>query len=485
LLCLTVALVYGGIFKYPFIQDDWYIFNSIRSLGTGGFLHHAITPTDNSFYRPVAQPYFLLVYKLFFPDSTVMHGIALIIHALNSIIIVRIVAKLIQNDLVAWSSGFLYAAAVTIHMDSLLWMVGTYDLLGSTFFFSSILFVINGKFKSSFVVFVLALLTKESTIILLPVLFLIASVQFLNSNSLQHSLRLSFSVLWMHLIAFLVYLGIRMNFITVFPVNIENPYVMNFSVRTVLDNSILALRWYGEGVSPYFIPGGGMVIAIGMLILLVVFTRITKLSLGMVVLLWGWIIVGLLPVLFLEKHFFRYYLTYSFVPVLVIIILGTQNILIALLHRKNINGILAVFVGCMVIVSAIYFSNLNARGHTTPTMDGSNNLIRKGAVSTMVHDFLVRQHPDIQPGTTLLFNWLPAIAFGKDVGPQFWYGDTTLRVFEIQQVRCGDRGLYTITPTGENSREFYLDPAKIIFLEFHGDRLREVDAEHFFMKDYR
>jgi hypothetical protein len=480
LLFLTVLLVYGAVLKYPFIQDDWYIFNSIRSLGAGGFLHHTVFPAENFFYRPAAQPYFLFVYKLFFPDPTGMHIIALILHAINSIIVVQIVAKLLQNDFVAWCSGFLYAGAVTIHMDSLLWMVGMYDILGSSFFFLSILLVISGKFKLSFATFALALLTKESTIILLPILFLIQDLQFSKSNSLPRSFRLSFSVLWMHIAALLIYVGVRLNYFAALPVDTDNPYAMGFNVRTVLENIVLALRWYGEGISPYFIAGEGMVIASGLFVLLVVFTRVAKLSSGMVLLLWGWILLGLLPVLFLEKHFFRYYLTYSLVPVLLIVVVGMQNILAALFRKKNMNGILAIAIGGIAISSAFYFSDLNSRGHAIPTMDGSNNLIRKGAVSTMVHDFLMQRHPEVSHGTAFLFNWVPTIAFGKDVGPQFWYDDTSLQVFEIQQVKYDSRGVYYSGSNDEAAKRNYLDPAKIIFFDFHGERFREVEVREFF-----
>jgi len=114
-------------------------------------------------------------------------------------------------------------------------------------------------------------------------------------------------------------------------------------------------------------------------------------------------------------------------------------------------------------------------------VSGSNNLIRKGAINEMVRAFLFQHFPKPVQGTTFLFNWVPTVGFGKDVGPQFWYNDTSLHVFEIQEVGRDSGGVYPVSSVRTNNGSRYLDPQTVIYLEFHGERLKQVSVNDFFL----
>jgi hypothetical protein len=110
---------------------------------------------------------------------------------------------------------------------------------------------------------------------------------------------------------------------------------------------------------------------------------------------------------------------------------------------------------------------MSRKGIDVPPINGSNNLLRKGAVVNLLHDYLFSTHPVLPKGTTIVLDWMPASAFCGNAGPRIWYGDTTLQVYEIQNT-VDSLGFAAKQDPG---RPF--DPLRTILITFHGGPVSE------------
>lgn len=183
----------------------------------------------------------------------------------------------------------------------------------------------------------------------------------------------------------------------------------------------------------------------------------------------GWFLVGLLPVLPLAGHAFRYYLVLS-LPALILLLLRTTMSVIPRMKnsRKAYMGVIITLL-CINIASAyVTFAQADDRGFDVPTVEGSNNLSRKGAIVNLVQKYLREKHPTLAKGSCLVFDWIPTGAFCRNAGPRIWYRDTTLMVYEIQDIVRDSTGIRARQRGGAP-----IDSAKLVLMEFHGDYLRE------------
>jgi predicted membrane-bound dolichyl-phosphate-mannose-protein mannosyltransferase len=484
LLMTAILSVFWVIFKYPYIQDDWLIIGSIKSLGNVGYLTGIFSDNNSLFFRPVGQLYFLIIYNLFHLNTFGFHLIALVLHFFSSLMVVKIVKYLTNDPLTSWAAGFLYAVAIKIHMDSLLWMAGFYDIGGAFFFFLSMIFFIRKKWLLSGLAYCLALFTKESTIILLPVLLLYGLYMDKSEKRLGKKIWSQLKNIRVQLIALFIYVLVRLPLFTSLPVESNHPYRIQLTVEQFIANTILFINWSVEAINPFIdLPSMSIVAAILIASSILLIHMKNRTEIYKMVFLEGWIIIGIFPVIFLSDHFYRYYLTYSLPAFILIIILGLKELSSLFINNKKIiqNAIIGVTL-VSIISSSYYFSEMDKQGFNIPTMQGSGNLIRKGAIVKMVQNYLGNHKPTLQPGTTFLFNWIPTVAFGKEQGPRIWYNDNSIQVYEIQHVGRDNVGIFPITERMESSTNKFLELDKTIFLAFHGDYIREVSEDQFFKK---
>ncbi len=469
-LAAVVYVIYRGTLSYPFIQDDWGILRELNAQGPWQWLTRSFLPVAGGFYRPLGRLYFALLWPLFGVAPAGYHVLALVLHTVNSILVASLAGSLTADRRVGLTAGFLYAGAATIHLDTLSWIVGCYDLLGALFFFLSIRFYLHGKSGLSLAAFAAAMLSKEATFILPVVLLFIIlphnpkerirfssvvrEVRFLRNHFLLMAL---FGGLWY----FLVRPGVTAAG--------GDPYAMSFTAANLAANLTLYVRWSFEYLHPWMPDAWNLWATLVALVVVggisFALRRTTSSRLPLLAALW--FIGGLLPVLPFTHHGFRYYLIYSF-PAFGLIF----GLLISTLTRSRkevTGGVMLILIVVSLISAYRYCHELDALGFNTPTLDGSNNLQRKAAIVTMVHDHMMDKYPVLPERSICIFDWLPTVAFYGDAGPQIWYSDSTIHVFEIQQVGEDSLGLYRTDARGPR---MYLKPAEAVLFEFHGDVLR-------------
>lgn len=458
------------------------VISSIREMGNIGYLIDAFSVGPGLFFRPVGKLFFQLIYSLFGLNPSGFHLVFLLTHFVNSMLVVLIASKISDDLFLSWTTGFLYATALKIHIDPMLWMVGFYDIGGALFFFTAVIFFIRKKLIFSSVSCGLALFTKEPTIILLPLLFLLGIFKGEAGTPLREKILNAARNLRWHAAVITIYLILRMPYPGVATLDGGNPYDLELTVSKLLGNLATYTGWTIEAVNPYISAGNGVVYIVLLSVLLFYLLR-RKSASSLILLLGSWVILTLLPVLFLSTHLFRYYLTYSLPASLLLMALMVRELLnIVVKNAKVVRGILVAASVCCVISGSYYFTDLDHQGYDIPTMEGSGNLIRKGTIVNMTHDFLLENYPALPEGSTILFNWIPTISFGREIGPRIWYRKDSIHVFELQQLARDSAGIYVRDRLPEGGRRPYLESASIIFLAFHGDYLRRVPADAFFDK---
>jgi hypothetical protein len=457
-VCLVSVLAYGPSLRLPFVQDDWHALYAANTVPTVSYLADAFWPVGKLLYRPLGATYFLLLYKLFGLAPLGFHIIALALHTLNAFLVFLVAVRLTGRMPIAAAAGVLFVAAATIHADTLLWMVGFYDLGSLCLFLTAFLLYLNGRTTLSAAAFALSLLVKESAVALAAVFFLHA---LLLDRQRLRSLR-------PHIVILALYLFVRWVGWPVASPGRTETYEMVFSQVALLANVKLLFRWSYEVLFPFWtadsIVVGSTGIAAVVIGLLVGVPgkagRRKRLALGLFLL--GWIITGLVPVLFLKHQFFRYYAVYSLGPFLLLAVLLLMRLLASIPRLPQIvaASTLAVFVLANAGVNAALQNERFQKG-SAPVVrvyDGTNHLIRKCAIVRSVQNQILERYPSLQPGAMIVLGGIDRTPFAGSLGPRLWYNDTTITV-------C-TKGEYDSLGTS-NTKQM----RQVLVLTFSGDTL--------------
>lgn len=473
LLALTVGFIYWPVVKYPFIQDDWCILNSLVKDGIPGFLTNAFVSYQTKFYRPVSQLIIALLYDTFGLNPVGYHTVALILHALNSFLVVRIARRCIGTGFSAWIVGFLYAAAATVQMDPVFWTVGINDLCASLFFFLAVLFFFRNNTPATFACFLLGLLSKESVIILPLILFILLLFRGDENRSWGHRIENSLRSLVWYIVLTALYLAFRSYGIRAEGANLGVQYQIGFFGIHIVKNLLYYAEWFAESVTCT----GHLPIALVLVFWLVpcaavAFSWKRKPERIHFIVFFLWAFLGILPVIFLIDHPFRYYLVYS-LPALLMILVTSLEVIARWfsLRERYVKSFLGLATAVVMCGSAVYILTLDRQGFVgTETIQGSNNLLRKGALISTVQDDLFKDAPVLPPGAVVVFDWMPIGSFCGDAAIQIWYHDYSLKVLTIDQLHFDSAGAYvagTLSPdqprtTGDKS---YFDPQKLFIFK--------------------
>jgi hypothetical protein len=445
LLAILCVIVYWPILKYPYVQDDWHVLKVVLDSDGQTPLIAKLFPEGQMMYRPLPWLYFALVTRFTGIDPSLHHILAMLLHTCTSLLVFLIVRRLGQKEPVPTLTALIYLAALGVHMDPLLWLVGTYDLAAAFFFYLSIALFLRGKDFWSPVAFGAALLCKEAALPLPAILFLIL---LLNRKETLHSI---VRRLWPHVLVFSVYFVLRNSSSMPLLQVSTNPYAMSFSVARAFESVWTYLRWLAEATVPLVKSTALMsLIILTVSVLLAVRagavlwnrdSRKATFSVPPDFLLWpAWVIAGFLPVLFLTDHAYRYYLTYSLVPAIVMVlwIIGQVIRLFGISHRHE--GI--VLIGYAIVsigFSTAFLYMQDAERWRERPLSGTNRLIGKASEVMQVQNYLQDNQAQIARHSVLLLDGLDGSLFGGSLGPQVWLKDSTVRVFPSSwAIRVGD-----------------------------------------------
>ncbi len=480
LLLGSIVLVYWRAIRFPFVQDDWSVITTLLTHDAASVLKNAFGGASEPFYRPVGQTYILLLYQLFHLQPEGYHIAALLLHWIASVLVVVIASTVARDRFTGWVAGFLYALSVTVFRDPLYWVVGAYDLLGMLFFLLAFHWFTRQKLLLSAASYALALLSKEGTIIL-PILLLLYAR--LCGEGLGQSpkiwMRESTTRLKYHGIVFVLYVILMVpRFVMLAQYGGEHVYESRLVGVHLLNNIVTYGRWCFDQLLfplsdvPWIAWASGGVA----LVVLVLFLVKREWRRSRTLFALCWIVVGILPVLPFTHHAYRYYLIYS-LPAFFLFLLFVAG---RFFERRR-RAMMLVFAG-WVLLTAIFAERYTAEHdvgtHRLRQFEGSNNLELKATLINDVHSFLRSKFSDMPHNAVLVFNWLPTQTFGREKGPRIWYNDTTLLVFESNEVGI-DRGGVFYTDRLMDLNNVRKLPPSVRKIYFDRDRGIFINSKHF------
>lgn len=197
---LVAGFVYDDHFEIegnPYIKD----FSHIKILLTKETWYFSPGTNSNN-YRPVHMLTYLLIHSLFGLSPLAFHMTHLLLNVSCVLLFWRILLKFV-DDFHAFLGSLLFAV-LPVHVEPVVWIGGTADLLLGLFIFLSFLFYLRGNLFGSLIAFAFAAWSKE------PALMFPAMIIFDYILFRRHSLR--FTGIWVVISGVLaaLYLASRM-----------------------------------------------------------------------------------------------------------------------------------------------------------------------------------------------------------------------------------------------------------------------------------
>lgn len=311
----------------------------------------------------------------------------------------------------------------------------------------------------------ISILLKESFAIL-PII-LVAYIVFKDGRILLKSIfRIEFIP---YSLVMLIYLYIKSNEISPLTLPDTHPYKISFWGKHLVQNIYLYGKWSLQAIFPYpfslSVWGAGLLMLALLFVLLVLMETFLKngfrkgesgWNLSFPLFLASWFIIGLLPLVFLPNHSYRYYLTVSLPPFLTGFLLLLDSFIKHNRLSRFRESIVIFIVGFSLLGSAYVSYSLHREGLLQRTLyDGTNMLIRRTATVRIVRRDLLNHRGSFPPDSVLIFKNVDLWSFSKDSEPRVWYKDNTLRVYDIENLDMDHEGIY-IGDAPETQGEAYV-----------------------------
>ncbi|KXK27087.1 MAG: Photosystem I assembly protein Ycf3 [candidate division WS6 bacterium OLB20] len=201
-------LVYSGVLGGAFIFDDELLIERnelIRSLGnipqffsssidSGAFIN------DGNFFRPLQMVIYTIIFSMFQLTSTLpYHLVPIVLHGMNSVL----VYALIRNTGIRREASLAGALLFLVHpvqVQAVAYISGLADPLGLFLLLSGILVLFHQRFAhhrpllrygGALLLFLLAMLAKESFIIAGPLVFVLAAIYWRDRDDSEFRMRMA------------------------------------------------------------------------------------------------------------------------------------------------------------------------------------------------------------------------------------------------------------------------------------------------------
>jgi Dolichyl-phosphate-mannose-protein mannosyltransferase len=180
LVISAVTLVtYYPAARIGFVNNDWIYLDWVARWDLPRYLYHYLVPgAESGWYRPLFGIYFWLMYAVFGANQIAYHLAYIVLHLFNGLFVLALVRRVSGNLSVSAIAGLLFVG-FPAYSKAVYWP-STPDTIAMVFYLGTIWFWLEFLQREkiqflllTFVVFVLALMTKESSMTLPVVLFLI------------------------------------------------------------------------------------------------------------------------------------------------------------------------------------------------------------------------------------------------------------------------------------------------------------------------
>jgi hypothetical protein len=189
--CLIILAVYRPNVRDFFVLDDYIWLHAASTPDVGQFVRDAFgfpQPTDFStptpFWRPLIDGYFLVAWRLFGLGPTAYHLVNLLMHAANAVLFAVLVWRLTGSRVVAFVTALLWCVS-PVYDYAVVWISEATELLATFWYLATLVLYVaflRGRagrwwlYAGALLCTGLALLAKQSSATLPPVLVLLALV---------------------------------------------------------------------------------------------------------------------------------------------------------------------------------------------------------------------------------------------------------------------------------------------------------------------
>ncbi|MBU1926140.1 MAG: hypothetical protein KKB82_09515 [Candidatus Omnitrophica bacterium] len=436
LLIIGVLIIYRPVIRYCFIGDDWVYLNIFTGInGWGGIKSLFLTCDHIASYRPLAHLFALMLYNLFGSKHIVFNISVLLIHCINSLLVVFIVKKIINKDMIAWATGFLYAFAVNILIYTMVWsLTGHQETLGALFLYAGIALFLNKKFTLSAAAYLLAVLSKPSAFILF---FIILVLFILDDENKKRFWVNVFKKLPLHFIIGVVYLIFSVN-----NVFISHPPPQMIKLSLWGPHLFDKFLWYISLIPRAILPSGSaqvifVVYALLAMLFFVALRQKGKQRSGendrgnYQAAFWAaWFLLGLIPpCIIAEDKVNAYYLTYSLCPLIVLFLIFVRYVVRLFFDERAFRWIAAGLVLISFISGSLYLRARDREG-----VESKEMMIRGAYIVEDFKEKLIQRYPALPQGAVII---LPDEALywylgGPVSALRIWYHDPTLMVSRVE-----------------------------------------------------
>jgi hypothetical protein len=413
--------LYWRTLSTNFVYDDWLVLGEFHRSGAWAtFLRHC-NPAESLVYRPLAWLHFALLYKAFGVAPLPFHIVSLVLLSLNGALVAWIGTRLTRRKIAGVVMGAMYLVLSSLHLDTLLWMVGFYDIGATTFALLSVISLMRDRPATSAAFTMCALLTKEATAFLPVLLFLWV---LLTKRSLR--------TLSYHAIVAALYSGVKLFGLSPFTILRDSPHAMEVSPKIIMMRGMEYLQWLLSSFVPQVklnaLPGLGFMIV---LLIIVAWAlarhggsrRASSTDVWFLVV---WVVLALSPVLLLRNQSARYYAVHAAIPAALL----ASIILLELQERvAPKRGIIGVFVLLAAVgtANALDVDRMFAQEMRQVIInDGYFHLIKRAAAVDAIRDSLMARPQPLKPGTVVVVSGFPLDAVGGSQALQIWFQDSTL-----------------------------------------------------------
>ncbi len=183
---LFIVVLYGNTFNHGFVLDDDIVYaknsfvlkgvSGIKDIFTHGYLYGFNKENDQS-YRPITLTSFAIENQLFNKSSSASHVIQVILYSISCLILLKFLLELfISTPLLAYLIALLFASH-PIHTETVANIKSRDEILAFIFIILSLRYLLqyittnkNNRLIFSIVTYVLAILSKESSLALIVVI---------------------------------------------------------------------------------------------------------------------------------------------------------------------------------------------------------------------------------------------------------------------------------------------------------------------------
>ncbi len=258
---VSLGIYYPAIFGAECSVDDSKMITSLMNMSSINWKALFLPHSSILYYRPVLYLTFILDRFIWLCDASFMHLENVLFHTLNAVLVyylVKVLLKTFAIDAEGYHPMFsaLLFAAHPINTEAVDWISGRTDLMAGTFVFLSLLtFLISlrkyGWCWISALFYLLALLSKEVSVALLPV---IALFLLLNERPIPEVVKgRRLKLLLPYLLSLVIYFLMR------FLASGFSDSGMSIQIRTVREGNLLkktgsAIKALGFYVKKLFVP---------------------------------------------------------------------------------------------------------------------------------------------------------------------------------------------------------------------------------------